>query len=629
MTGINGKNNSFSQSSKKTIFLVDSTSLEREIEHIKGQEDKITIISFDYESHRNLLKNKINHMISDDFLTESDLQAIQEKSYSLSYWFCQPEIDHFFDYEGINLGQLFQVEFHYLLVPFLKKFVEFSKLFKKFPDSSYIASGTLYEIASSFSSSITRSTGSKEYDSFLYDSVKIPIKIGNKSIQIAMSRRRYLNVKRFVEKLTSCGITSSKGLTSKKSVLLVEFDPLRYGELFLQNSHTSIDFLFYNRRRPAIWNYESYRLIKKTKCRVIAEHDVIDSEHFTINEKIDAIMERIQPRLDGNFFKSFFSIGGYSFWNSIKEAFINLVKKRIIEAIYEIELTKRLFEKYQISSVLVLNEIGFNEQIVIGLAIKKKLPVILIQHGLYYDTAKVLEGNKLGGIFPFRSEKIIVWGKIVQKYMLDNDIPDSKIIQLGSISLDRHFKMRSTLPSRADYVLLSTVSPVNYAASELTVKIREKYEQAIRKICQVFLKLDKKLIIKLHPFSEEVDITNIVKEINPKIQVIKTADFASLAASCETLVAIDYSTSILEAQIFQKPVICVSVKDWDLKTPQIFRYGSCVITGVDEFENALLKILNDSKYKKEIIENANRFLNDYLSNQGNASKKLLMFLEQL
>ena len=37
----------------------------------------VRIITFDYISHKNLLKNNITHEISDDFLDEKDIQLIQ------------------------------------------------------------------------------------------------------------------------------------------------------------------------------------------------------------------------------------------------------------------------------------------------------------------------------------------------------------------------------------------------------------------------------------------------------------------------------------------------------------------------------------------------------------------------
>ena len=45
------------------------------------------IISFDYDTHKILKDKKINHEISDDYLSNNDLKIIQKTAYSLSEWY--------------------------------------------------------------------------------------------------------------------------------------------------------------------------------------------------------------------------------------------------------------------------------------------------------------------------------------------------------------------------------------------------------------------------------------------------------------------------------------------------------------------------------------------------------------
>ena len=82
------------------------------------------IISFDYKSHKQLQENNIQHIISDNFLQENDYESIQQESHRLSYWYERPEISQYLLYDGMNLGELFYIEFHYELVPILKKIIE-------------------------------------------------------------------------------------------------------------------------------------------------------------------------------------------------------------------------------------------------------------------------------------------------------------------------------------------------------------------------------------------------------------------------------------------------------------------------------------------------------------------------
>src|SRR5205807_9408325 len=116
------------------------------------------------------------------------------------------------------------------------------------------------------------------------------------------------------------------------------------------------------------------------------------------------------------FFQSFFSIKKFSFWNAMKSTFLQLCKKRFAEGVEEIELAKKLFARYRFKSILVWSESGFNEQIIIKLAKKFNIPIVLLQHGLYFDTPNSYEFSKFAGILPIDSDKFVIWGDILKQY---------------------------------------------------------------------------------------------------------------------------------------------------------------------------------------------------------------------
>ena len=141
------------------------------------------------------------------------------------------------------------------------------------------------------------------------------------------------------------------------------------------------------------------------------------------------------------------------------------------------------------------------------------------------------------------------------------------------------------------------------------------------------LKQNKKLVIKLHPFQDELDITKLVEEIDPKITIIKSGDILPLIESCELLITIDLSTAILEAQILKKPVISVHVKDYPFGEAVVFSSGSCLQTNMDNLESMLNNIFNKSEFRNNMIQKGNLFVNSYLSHHGDSSKSILSFLE--
>jgi hypothetical protein len=354
----------------------------------------------------------------------------------------------------------------------------------------------------------------------------------------------------------------------------------------------------------------------------------------TIDEHIKKTKDSLINQLNHiwkqeDFFKTFFSIDDISFWNIIKFFLIELCEKRMLEAIPEIIITQELFKKIKISSILVWSENGFNEQIAIKIAKRSNIKVILMQHGMYWETDENYEPNKFAGMLPEESDKLIVWGKQTNQYITRCGFPE-KTEELGSPSYEIIFdRKKMNLMYKTNSILLATSSPKKNEVFDLTVQTMQNYENVIKKICQVISKTNKKLIIKLHPFQEETDVSNIIKEIDPTISVIKSGNITSLIEKCEIFITIDFSTTILEAQILNKPVISVFVKDRNLKqVPPVFSSNSCIVTNLENFESSLNKALFDNEYKQEIIKNAEKFVNGYISNQSNSVEKILAFLEK-
>jgi UDP-N-acetylglucosamine 2-epimerase len=272
---------------------------------------------------------------------------------------------------------------------------------------------------------------------------------------------------------------------------------------------------------------------------------------------------------------------------------------------------------------------GFQEQILIQVAKKFQTSVILLQHGINFDDKAAFEANQFLGVIPNHSDKIAVWGQVDKKYLEECKIPLKKIQIIGNPYFDKLFEEnKQTLAENKGFVLLAAQSPnVGSFVIDAEIKTMEKYLEAIRTICKTVLKTDKELVIKLHPDPSELDITPFVKKIDPKIQVIKTGSISDLVRSCDTLVTIDISTVTLEAQIFEKPVISVSVKNYNIGDDNcsFFKSKSCIRTELQNFDMNFNRLLQDQEFKHETINRGKKYVNDCLSNQGNASRKLLEF----
>tara|TARA_Y100000996_G_C22395941_1_gene591168 strand:- start:220 stop:879 length:660 start_codon:yes stop_codon:yes gene_type:complete len=216
-----------------------------------------------------------------------------------------------------------------------------------------------------------------------------------------------------------------------------------------------------------------------------------------------------------------------------------------------------------------------------------------------------------------------VWGKIDEEYRKELDIDLNKIIKIGSPIYD-NFNQKKV--SEKNHILLATSGPTTEDVFDLKVETISKNISTIKKISEIVSSMNKKLIIKTHPSPDEYDPTKLVKAIDPKIDVIKSGDISELIATCSLMIVIDFSTVILDAYVLNKPIISVPVKDNGYGMPTAFIDQSILVQDLNTLEKSINNILND---EKTLLMKSKLSCENYLSNPGNSSEKLLSFLSNL
>jgi hypothetical protein len=616
MTGQNGKNPDLDK-----ILLVDSSF---EITSLKGKENQyLKIISFDYDAHRILLDGGISHEVSDIYLTKSELDEIQKKSYELSEWSKQKEILSSLEYDEINLGNLVYIDFMDFVVGFLKKFYEISKIAQQNHECEFVTSSGLSGVAQLLANS------SKLADKTVIaqsESIKHSYRMGQKSISITISKKNYLTLKNITESFFQKIFRFDKPKNQNKHVLLVEFDPTKYKKLLFSSKTHSQNLLLYNRRWPTIWNLDSFNIIRKSDCRIASLKTLANNELLA---KIEKSQERVVYTLtnlwESDFIGSFFSHNGKSFWVALKPFFEDLIGRKMIDAVKEIEVAKILLEKYQIGSIMILSEIGFNEQIMMHLARKNNIPVVMMQHGVPYETKEAYVRNNLLGFFPNFSDYMVVWGSATKVYLEKSGVSTSKIRALGSSIYDDLFEKKHSL--KKETILLATSPPMKDLIYDNLVQTNENYRLAIEKVCKIAVKLNQKLVIKLHPSLVDFDVESVVAKISSEIVVIKHGSIFPFIEDCKLLLTFDLSTTLLEAQILKKPAVSIYLKEYGFGESDIFKEGSCISTPIENLEEILAKIIHDEPYCQELVRNGDRFVERYLDNRGTSSKSLIDFLK--
>ena len=606
-----------------SVVLFDSSCSIDELTN--GKIENSLVITFDYNSHKNLEKLDINHVISDSYLDQSFLSSIEKICYGLSKWYTEKSIEKIVEYDGLNLGEFFYIELYEILIPFLKKFFEISKIFEENRQSSFLTSNNLYDIIHSFSDDIKilqqTNTVKSEFD---YSHIDIPFKLGPKSSHIRIGRSKYLKLLNTSEKFLNL---TRKKQSDNPAILLADFSANMYNEFFLTMPQSKNIFVKFDRNAPPFWNYNTYSTVKKSRS-------VIENSSSLIDDNIKKIIADAQNLINEklNFLSNltelpeFFSVNKISFWNAFKKTFLKLLQNKFTEFIREIEIVKKLLSKYKFSCVLVHAEAGL-DLVLIKLAKRQNIPIILLEHGLTPLGKNILEHQKFYRGLPVYSNKYLVWGNIDFKSCIENGFPTNKIEVLGVPFYDDIF--HNKIPSytgQDNFILFATDFKALHKIERITIESMKKYEMIINSVYNTVMKHNKRLMIRPHPL-KDIGESEIAKKLDPKIKVVLGGSILPLIKSSSLVVVTDVSSVMIEAMALNKPVISLRVNpDFD---DEFCNPNACLRTNIEDFEINLSKILGNQQFRNSLLKKQKIFLDENVANQGSASINLIKFLDNL
>jgi hypothetical protein len=604
---------------KSNILLVDSSLDISDYEQFSGSSE---IISLDYESHHKLSEKKIIHKISDEFISINELKKLDDLIYEFVNWYSVDKISTILLDDGINLGELFYFEFRFELTRFLKKYLEISKIHLKYEQSFFLSSKTSHEIISIFSENSTIIKSNKKNES-IFSTVDVPFNLGKKQFTIKLSSRNISKLKNILNK--SVQVFLNKNIKNDfKTLLLIGFTTLKNEEFLLKSKNYDLNIIKYDVNLPSIWNKKTFGIIKNSNCIVENESTLLNKKfRQSIEDKKIIFLEKLDTLLTHeNLLSKHFSINGSTFWNAMKPLFVRLCEKYFLQAAEEIILGNRLFEKYNLTSVLIFNESEMTEQIITLLAKKHNISIFQIQHGLYYDSPEMVNENKFDRLISYKSDFFITWGEIYKKYLIKNSVKQNQIKSLGSFFFDKI--SLNNIKYTPTHVLLASDPLAFNRLIDLSFQEKELYRKTIDQICKIFSSIEKQLVIKTHPQKNQFE-KEIVKKIDSSIQVFNSGNIHPLIQSSELVVTTDMSTVILEAMILKKPVVSIRMKD-HYGLPEIFNY--CPQISLNSFESWVQTFYSNPEIKNTMMRKQNEFLKIYLNNPGNASSELLKFLDE-
>ena len=620
----------------KTIIIVNDIDDVSQLKKISLQYPNSKIFSLNYFTHNKLFKNSIEHEIGDNYLTSIDKKIIDTQTIDIaSNWYLNKNFKNFLMFDGINLASLIEMElFDYFSKVYkialsiiriienekpitLVDLTDFSDLTQQICNMKKINYNNIHEI---------------KHTSTYFDKINIKHNVGPFPLSITISKNNYKKIKNFVEKITNQFLKLNKNFDpEKKSILLLDFNSIQYDLLLKELSNSNKNIILLNQRRPAIWNLQSFNIIRKLGNNIINLNDFSKKIENKMNQNLQQKRNELEKMWNLNFiFEEIFMIENYSIWNSIKDHFTKICNSRFYDSIERLMSLNQVFTKYDVSVILEWAETAPQEKEVIHVAKNLGIKSVLLQHAMSPNGEIWDNAGKFFSFFsgPLISDKQVVWGETTKNYAIQYRHNPNDIESLGSPRHDKFFQAKKI--SNKGMILLATTGISEFFAETSTTNDYLKFNNFVQEVCRVVKNLkDKKLVIKPHPQPDFVNnIIDLIKDIDPQIEIVLDTDLVELINSCEILITFKNSTIALESMILNKPTISLQTDKWAEESEIAKKHGLVSISKIEDIEPTIHRILNDKSFKTDILKNSKNFLDKYFTNQGDASTNLTKFLEK-
>lgn len=621
---------------QETITFIDSIDSLNSLNLKKLNPSKI--FSFNIEGHQFLEKEKISHVIAENYLEKDDKNKIFANAINLWNWYDNDLLNKEFTFEGINLLSITDTsEFHQIIIREIFNFYVIKRILEKEKPKKIILSKYFSKIVRQLNDQIILEIFDKQEHDFhiQWEKMLIRFTILNRPISIPISRKNYNKFKKIFEYIVGnlFGLLQNSK-NNKPSILFLEFNPAQYPKLLENLKNFNGNIIFFNRRRPAAWNIPSIKLLKKFKIKQISpELFLSKSDNEKIKNSVDYFTKKLEKFfLSESIIPEIFKIDGINFWPIISEMLYDTYKRRISEYLQLILVSQKIFSQLNIKSIISLNILGETEKTILAVN-NFKTPSILLEHGATNYTSSISHYD-ISNMYPIFKDKIALWGNIQKEYLLNHrNISSDRIFVTGSPRHEDFFKKSQIEKQNSEKVILITPQAMTEFNALSDTNSYLKLEKILIKIFEISKNFSNvKLVVKMHPTLGPGNefVKNLIYKLNPNVKILQLESVLEVISSCDLMFNINTelfpSTVLYEGLILKKPIINFTMMDEQYDFEFIKDNAVLSISSTDDIEDSLKKILYDKNFSSQLIKNGELHLQRYFSNQFNASENLANIL---
>ena len=622
-----------------SLSIIDSSIESSQFEKIIKINTKI--IAVDYEIHLKLKNLNIDHDLLENYLEKNERMKLYDFVVSKYDWYEKITSNDDFKIENINILSLMSsLEFHEYVLSSLVTLFSIKNVLKYYSPASIHTTKKIIKFLNLLDKKIEINTLESQNitkKGFLTDKIELKFNFFSKPIILYLSKRKYTLLKNLYENFL-CNINNlwlNKKI-KKNLILLLEFNTSLYSELIQNLSKSNMQVVVLNRRRSAIWNKDSIKILKSNNVKILNYEIFFDSKtKQKFSKELENINKNLKKLWESQELIDIFSIEDIIFWPLIKNRLKKLYEYRLDDYLKFIFQSKNFLDELNIKKIISLGESGETENIILQ-NVKNDVDTIVLQHSFLRYNEEVnnlqwrYEDQNMIGL---KSKKIFLWGINDLNFFLKKSVINKeKLFITGSPRHDNFLKINSSINKKIENILI-TLSPISERSGLGDTNLIIKYNTYLNKILELLKKFtDKPIIIKLHPGENPHNsiLLNYLKKI-PDIIIYQSKDTRQLISASDILINVspelyDSSTVMLEGLILKKPVIQLILDD-ELEKITPLNSPIFQVSDIQDLNKIFTKLTNDHNYRGEIIGDISKNLNNYLSYQNKSGLRFLELIE--
>ena len=318
-------------------------------------------------------------------------------------------------------------------------------------------------------------------------------------------------------------------------------------------------------------------------------------------------------------FKNKFSYKNLKIWRVLEKIVKRLIICDFPQAKKNIIFLEKLYKHLAPKVVILREAVRMPEKTIVFAAKQVEIPTLVIQHG-------ILAGRSI--YTKLHCDKIAVWGNAgIDWYRAyGNDI--TKCVVTGKLQHDLLYLKKDNHEREKKHSLLKIgINPDKQTILYLPAHFKlSKHEYnvyfspdieyiALNSILNIAKSFpDRQLIVKIHPF-DSVDIGALydskIKGKYPNIFIVKNVDIIPLIKVSSLVITSLFSSSAIDAVIFNKPVITLNFYKREDLVPFAQRGVALGVIKPEHLCQAVRQIFEDKKLGDWFASNRASFIYDY------------------